>query len=302
MTRRFCSTVLLATLCLLSLPLARGAEPLGGKLVSTGSDTLGPLSAMWAQDLMRRHPDVNVQLRAIGSSAAPTALVQGTADIGPMSRPMSAAERRAFLARYGYEATAVPVAFDALAVFVHRDNPLRSLTRRSVDALFSANRRCGAVAALTDWDGLDLGERWAGRPVVRYGRGAASGTYGYFRRELLCGGDFAPGVNRLIGSAAVVSAVGNDRESIGYASAGFVNGDVKRVLIRNARGETLALTRELLLYINRPPGAALPPLLAAYLELVLSAAGQDRVGVAGYSPLPAAQRETQRRRLGLAGS
>lgn len=291
---------LLLALWLLPAMLPAGAAaPLSGKLVSTGSDTLGALTAMWAQSLMRREPRVNVQVRAIGSSAAPTALVQGTADIGPMSRPMTRGERGKFRSRFGYEPTAVPVALDTLAVFVHRDNPLRALTRRQLDGLFSVTRRCGASRPLQRWSELGVVGDTAQRRASRYGRSAASGTYGFFRRRVLCNGDFAAEVNRLVGSAAVVSAVARDRDGIGYASAGFVHDGVRRLQVRDAVGGQLPLSRELLLYLNLPPGSPLPPLIAAFVATALDERGQDSVRSAGYEPLPAARRVALRRRLGL---
>jgi phosphate transport system substrate-binding protein len=286
----------LLALLLLWSPLGLGAE---GKLVSTGSDTLGALSALWAQALMRDEPGVTVQVRAIGSSAAPTALVEGTAELGPMSRPMSEAETRAFVRRFGYAPTAVPVAEDRLAVFVHRHNPLRRLARLQLDALFSANRRCGAAAGVRRWQELGLDGAWGRLPVTRYGRSSASGTYEFFRAQLLCGGDYDARVNRLVGSAAVVRAVGDDTSAIGYASAGFLSSSVRRIPVLDADGAELNLSRDLLVYVNRPPGEALPALVAAYLREALSERGQTAVRAAGYAPLEVQRRQRLLGELGL---
>jgi phosphate transport system substrate-binding protein len=291
--------LLLATLSL-SLFLAVPAQAaLRGKLVSTGSDTLGALVSLWAQALMREHPELTVQVRAIGSSAAPTALLEGTADIGPMSRPMSDAERARFRARYGYAPTAIPVARDVLAVFVHRDNPLHSIDVRALDAVFSATRRCGAATPLRSWGELGLDQRWHRRPVARYGRTAASGTYGFFREQLLCGGDYAAGVNRLVGSAAVVRAVAGDIAGIGYASAGFLDSSVRRLRVLDSQGGERALSRELYLYVNRPPGAALPASVSAFVAQALSDDGQRLVRLSGYAALAAADLRRLRAGLGL---
>lgn len=284
----------LTTLVLLVLwyPTLGNAVPLQGKLVSTGSDTLGALTSLWAQSLMQAHPAVNVQVRAIGSSAAPTALIEGTADIGPMSRGMSSLEVEDFVARYGYPPTAVPVAMDRLAIFVHRENPLHSITRDQLERLFSINRRCSGGDPLVRWGELGaIGAGWAQRPVTRYGRSAASGTYAFFRRQLLCGGDFSPEVNRLVGSAAVVHAVAADRSGIGYASAGFLNADVRPLrVVESPGGEELSLSRELLLYINLPPEASLSPVVRAFIAEALSEEGQAMVRSTGYLPLPRARR------------
>ncbi|WP_439100562.1 PstS family phosphate ABC transporter substrate-binding protein [Congregibacter sp.] len=282
------------------MPSLHGAEPLTGKLVSTGSDTMGSLTSIWAEMLTARYPQVSAQVRAIGSGAAPTALVQGTANIGPMSRPMSPDELSAFIRKYGYPPTAVPVAQDALAVFVHRDNPLDSITTAQLDAVFSATRRCGYPGAIRSWDALGLGAPWNQRVISAYGRSAASGTYSVFRRQVLCAGDFAIQLNRLVGSSAVVRAVAMDAYGIGYASAGFLNASVKRLRVLDSGGiDEAVLARRLFVYINRPPDAPVDPLIAAFMEVVLSTEGQREVARLGYAALPASELRGLRSSLGL---
>ena len=268
--------------------------------MSAGSDTLGSLSSVWAELLRERHPGIVVQVRAIGSGSAPTALVQGTADIGPMSRPMSPAEEDRFFQRFGYAPTAIPVAFDEIAVFVHPVNPLERITIPELDAVFSATRRCGHPRLLRDWQALPATAAGPARPISLYGRSAASGTYSVFRDKVLCGGDFSAQLNRLVGSSAVVRAVATDRYGIGYASAGYVNATVKRLRIVDVEGASSErLSRGLYIYVNRPPRSPLEPLVAAYLDLVLSPRGQAEVRRAGYRPLAAGDMRSLRQRLEL---
>jgi len=284
----------------MALALPGVARELEGKLVSAGSDTLGSLSSLWAELLRERHPGVLVQVRAIGSGAAPTALIQGAADIGPMSRPMSATEQEQFFRRYGYAPTGVPVAYDEIAVFVHRDNPVAHLTLAQLDAIFSETRRCAHPRLLRAWP--ELSGEYARFPeaISLYGRSAASGTYSVFRRTVLCGGDFARHLNRLVGSAAIVRAVATDRGAIGYSSAGHLNATVKRIAVVTDEGEASEpLSRSLYLYLNQPPDAALDPLVAAYVDLALSPLGQREVARAGYTPLGEETRAALRSRLGL---
>lgn len=298
MSRDFWRQIL--SVILLSLVVPAAAQPLEGKLVSIGSDTLGTLSSLWAEMMTERHPDVLVQVRAISSGAAPTALVQGTADIGPMSRPMSPQERSAFIRRYGYAPTAVPVASDTLAVFVHRDNPLDSITDRQLDRIFSATRRCGGGASIRQWGDLGLQGDWSDRSLSVYGRTTASGTYSVFRRQILCGGDFSPHLNRLVGSSAIVRAVAQDRSGIGYASAGYLSASVKQLRVADELGlSDRSLSRRLFLYINRRPGEALEPALAAFMDLALSSVGQREVMKSGYEPLDEGRLAELRELLGL---
>ncbi|EED32798.1 ABC superfamily (peri_bind) high-affinity phosphate transporter [gamma proteobacterium NOR5-3] len=303
MKRRALLSGLIATAMLGALPSANAEQPLLGKLVSTGSDTLGALTSIWAEMLTARHPGVSMQVRAIGSGAAPTALIQGTADIGPMSRPMSPDEISYFSRKYGYQPTAVPVAEDALAVFVHRNNPLDSITASQLDAVFSTTRRCGFPTAIRDWGLLGLGKPWDQRAISVYGRSAASGTYSVFRRQVLCAGDFAVYLNRLVGSSAVVRAVAMDENGIGYASAGYLNANVKQLRVVQDDGvEEAVLSRRLFIYINRPPRTPVDALTAAFLEVAFSAQGQREVSRLGYGALGAAELRQLRLDLGLGGA
>ena len=189
------------------LPDYERASGISGNLTSIGSDTLANLMTLWAQEFKKNYPNVNVQIQAAGSSTAPPALAEGTANMGPMSRTMKDSEIQAFEARYGYRPTALPVAIDALAVYVHKDNPIEGLTIEQVDAIFSSTRRCSTGKDITRWGDLGLGDAWAERPIQLYGRNSVSGTYGYFKDNALCKGDFKNNVNEQPGSASVVQSV-----------------------------------------------------------------------------------------------
>src|SRR5690606_26643489 len=121
-----------------ALPAYTKASGVSGNLSSVGSDTLANLMTLWAEEFKRSYPNVNIQVQAAGSSTAPPALTEGTSNLGPMSRAMKDEEIQAFEKKHGYKPTAVPVAIDALAVFVHKDNPIKGLTMQQVDAIFSS--------------------------------------------------------------------------------------------------------------------------------------------------------------------
>lgn len=280
---------------------------LAGNLTSVGSDTLGNLMTLWGESFNRQYPGVNVQVQAAGSSTAPTALAAGAAQIGAMSRPMQAVERQLFEARYGYPPLAVPVAMDALVVVVNQDNPLQGLNTKQLDAIFSVTRRCGAFAAVDRWGDLNLTQPgWPARPLQRFGRNSASGTWGFFKQQALCNGDFRNDVSEYPGSAAVVQAVAGTLNAIGYASMGIHLSGVKTLPIslegadwippnaETIRSGSYPYARKLYLYVNKPPGKPLEPLTSAFLQHVLSDAGQARVTQAGYLPLSDRQREQAR--------
>lgn len=296
----------------ISLPaMAIGQSMLSGNLSSAGSDTMVNLMALWANNFSQSNPNVNVQLQAAGSSSAPTALAAGAAQLGPMSRPMKAAEIAAFEQHYGYPPLAVPVALDALVVLVHQDNPLREISFNQLDSIYSSTLRCGDSTPITQWKALGLRGEWKSRAISLYGRNSASGTYGYFKQQVLCNGDFSPRVNELPGSASVVQAVAGSLNSIGYASIGFRASGVHMLAISQFGGPAIEptaenivqgrypLVRHLYIYVNKAPGKPLSPLTAAFMDSVLSAQGQKQVSQDGYMPLSAADIAQARAELGL---
>lgn len=293
------------------LPEYQKASGVSGNLSSVGSDTLANLMTLWAEQFKRNYPNVNIQIQAAGSSTAPPALIEGTANMGPMSRRMKASEEEAFEARHGYKPTAVPVAIDALAVFVHKDNPLPGLTLAQVDAIFSSTRKCGAPEAIERWGQVGLSGDWAGRDLQLYGRNSVSGTYGYFKEKALCKGDFRSGVNEQPGSASVVQSVSTSLNAIGYSGIGYKTASVRALPLAGRDGQFIdasfdsavsgnyPLSRFLFVYINKAPNRPLAPLEREFIKLMLSRSGQQVVVKDGYIPLPAAVVEKIMARLAL---
>ncbi len=281
------------------LPQYQRVSGVAGNLSSVGSDTLANLMTLWTEAFKREYPNVNIQVQAAGSSTAPPALTEGTANFGPMSRAMKDKEIEAFEGRHGYKPTPIRVAIDALAVYVHKDNPITALTIEQVDAIFSVTRRCGAATTARTWGDLGATGSWIDRPLQLYGRNSVSGTYGYFKDVALCGGDFKNTVNEQPGSASVVQAVTSSLNGIGYSGIGYRTSGVRALplstradvapvapTVETAVDGTYALARHLYLYVNKRPGAPLPPIEAEFIKLVLSKAGQEVVVKDGYIPIP----------------
>lgn len=284
-----------------ALPHYEKAAGVAGSLTSVGSDTLANLMAFWAEAFGHIYPNVTIQVQAAGSSTAPPALVQGTANLAPMSRKMKDVELQAFEQKYGYKPTAVAVAIDALAIFVHKDNPIKGLTMAQLDAIFSATRLCGATAGARYWRDLGDTGSLASQPLQLFGRNSASGTYGYFKEQALCKGDFKANVNEQPGSASVVQAVSGSLNGIGYSGFGYKTASVRSVPLARSEGgpfiqDTEAnavngsypLARYLYVYVNKVPNQPLAPLEAEFLKFILSQGGQQLVARDGYIPLPAA--------------
>ncbi len=270
---------------------------IAGNLSSIGSDTLNNLMTFWAEGFAKHYPNVKIQIEGKGSSTAPPALIAGSAQLGPMSRPMKASEMDEFEKKYGYKPTAIGVALDALGVYVNKDNPIQSLSIEQVDAVFSSTRACGGKSSLTRWDQLGLSGEWA-QPISLYGRNSASGTYGYFKEHALCKGDYKGHVKEQPGSATVIEGVTNDRYAVGYSGMGYLTAGVRLVPLTprgsakayeanadNVYAGSYPLSRYLYIYINRAPGQPVDPLVKELILYVLSAEGQEVVVKDGFIPL-----------------
>jgi len=304
-----------AAACLAAvLPFACAAASaetdLSGTLTSVGSDTASALITRWAGAFQALHPQVRIQVQAVGSASAPAALSGGGADLGSMSRPMNADELATFQARYGYAPAHIVIAHDAIAVFVHPDNPLRRITLAELDAIYSAHRRCGQPEPIRHWSDLAVDMPANANALLASGRNSASGTYEMFRASVLCGGDYRADVVAWPGNGAVIATVATNREAIGYAGAGYLNGLVKPLALARDEGDpgTLPdsasvtdgrypLARASYIYFNRAPGRALAALPAAFLAYVLSDEGQALARQEGFLALDPTERTAQRTQL-----
>lgn len=292
------------------LPTYVKTHGVSGNMSSVGSDTLANMMTFWAEEFKRNYPNVNIQIQAAGSSTAPPALTEGTSQFGPMSRKMKAREIEAFEKRFGYKPTPVRVAIDALAVFAHKDNPIKGLTIAQVDSIFSITHKCGGDA-VTRWGDLGLTGSWAGKDIQLYGRNSVSGTYGYFKKKALCKGDFNTKVNEQPGSASVVQSVASSINALGYSGIGYKTSSVKAVALAkkgnnyveatkaNALNGTYPLSRYLYVYVNKHPNKPLAAMEREFVKMVLSTTGQKIVAKDGYIPLSAKVANKELKKLGI---
>ncbi|MGN6520780.1 MAG: PstS family phosphate ABC transporter substrate-binding protein [Dokdonella sp.] len=284
---------------------ALAADGVAGTLTCAGSDTASSLLTHWAAAFQARHRGVRIQAQASGSASAPIALTEGAADLGLMSRPMDSAEEAAFRARFGYAPTRLVVAHDAIAVFVHPDNPRVAATLAELDAIYSSTLACGARAPIRHWSDLP-GDGWP-QALLAVGRDSGSGTHELFRELALCGGRYRAEVVAWPGNGAVIATVAGHREAIGYAGFGYVNATVKPLAIAPAAGAPAVapdergiasgrypLARAIHVYLNRRPQHAPAALPRAFLEYILSDDGQEVVRREGFIPLDADEARGQR--------
>ncbi len=294
-----------------SIPQYSKTSGVSGNFSSVGSDTLANMMTYWAEEYKRQYPNVNIQIQAAGSSTAPPALTEGTSNFGPMSRRMKSKEIEAFEKRFGYKPTEIRVAIDALAVFVHKDNPIEGLTIGQVDAIFSSTRKCGSSEEVKRWGDVNLNGEWTAKDVQLYGRNSVSGTYGYFKKKALCKGDFRNNVNEQPGSASVVQSISSSLNAIGYSGIGYKTSGVRTVPLAkkgnkfidatmdNVAQGKYPLSRFLYLYVNKHPNKPLSPIEAEFLKMVLSQTGQHIVEKDGYIPLSGKLASKELSKLGL---
>ncbi len=262
----------------------RAGETAGARskpLTIKGSDTMVILGQRLAEEYMKANAGTVVQVNGGGSGTGIAALIHGTVDLAQSSRPMKDDEKQKAAQKYGAEIVELPVALDSLGVFVHSSNPIQQLTLAQVKDIFQGK--------VTNWSGVG----GPNAPIVLYGRENSSGTYDYFREHVLNREDFAPAVQTLQGTAAVINAVGHDKNGIGYGGIAYAK-DVKALPISDKGGPAVApseatvadgtypLSRKLFFYY--PQNAQ--ERVTKFAQWSLTPEAQALVTKVGYFPLP----------------
>jgi phosphate transport system substrate-binding protein len=289
------------------------ASPVGDAAIkSVGSDTLGDLMRIWADEFAKLNPNVKIEVVSKGSGTAPAALLDGTAQLAPMSRPMRSEEYEPFEKKYGYHPTSLPVAVDALAVYVNKDNPIQCLTIEQLDQIFSKTHLFSGGKNVRTWGDLGLTGDWASGPVALFGRNAASGTHDTFVDSVLAHGEFKDELQEQPGSAEVVKMVSADKFAIGYSGIGYLMDGVRAVpLAATAGGKcqdtspeatysgAYPLARYLYIYLNKAPAKPVDPAVLEFLKYVLSGDGQRGTVKSGFYPITNATRLKDLSALGV---
>jgi len=254
-----------------------------------GSDTMVNVAQAWAEEYAKAQPAVGVEVSGGGSGVGIAALERGTIDIANASRNMKSEEVEQARKNTGLEPREFIVGYDALAVFVHIDNPLSEITIEQLADVFAEDGKA------VRWS--DLGVSIPGvsdDTIVRISRQSSSGTYEFFREHVLGTKDFKLGSRDMNGSKEVVELVGNTRTAIGYSGMGYATGAVKMLKIARAAGEpafepsvantiskAYPLARSLQVYtLGEPQGA-----VKGYIDWILSNAGQRILEENGYVPV-----------------
>ncbi len=296
------------------LPDYEKSVKISGSIKSIGSDTMNNEMALWAEGFRGYHASVKVEIEGKGSSTAPPALIAGTSNFGPMSRAMKGKEIDEFEKKFGYQPVQLRTSIDMLAVYVHKDNPIKGLTLQQVDAIFSKTRKGGYGKEIVTWGDLGMKGEWADRHISMYGRNSASGTYGYFKKHAMYKGDYKDNVNEQPGSSSVVQSIASDKYGIGYSGIGYMTSDVRAVPLsvetgsatemipatpENAYTGDYPLARFLYLSINYKPGSKLDDLRAEFIKFIFSQQGQEVVVKDGYFPVPAGVAREELKAVGI---
>ena len=290
----------------------KSKDAVAGDIKSVGSDTMDKLMTFWCEGFKEIYPNVKFEIEGKGSATAPPALIEKVATFGPMSRPMNKQEQDKFESAFGYKPTSVRAALDTLAVFVHKDNPIKGLSFQQLDAVFSKTRKQGGSNDAATWGDLGLTGKWKDQPINLYGRNAESGTYTYFKEHALKKGDYKATVKEQPGSAGVVQAVAGDVYGIGYSGIGFVNASVRALPLNPAAGTEFVeptpanaysgeypMSRYLLIYLNYKPESQLDPLRREFIKFVLSSDGQALVEKDGFLPVKAKDAAAELKKLSI---
>lgn len=283
---------------LLFVVLASGCsrEPAGGPpILGKGSDTMVNLAQAWAEAYATVEPRVRVEVSGGGSGVGIAALIRGSADLANSSRDLKPSEVQAAVAATGKFPNEYVVGYDALAIYVHRDNPLESITFEQLRELFAVDGR------ITLWS--ELGVRIPGSRhdrIVRVGRQSSGGTFEFLRHRVLNDRDFRLGTLELNGSKEVVELIANTPTAIGYSGMGFAVPGVKLLRVAERAGDEAVaptpeatvsghypIARSLLVYALGEPR----PEVRTYLAWIVSDAGQAWVPATGFVPVPPDRRQ-----------
>ena len=269
----------------------QAATPAQTTIQVKGSDTMVNVAQAWAEAYKEAAPQVDVEVSGGGSGVGIAALERGTIDIANSSRDMKPDEVEQAKRNTGKEPKGVIVAYDALAVYVHKDNPINEISLEQLAQIYAEG------GTITKWSQLGVAVPGAASDeIVRVSRQSSSGTYEFFREHVLGKRDFKLGSRDMNGSKEVVELVGSTRTAIGYSGMGYATPAVKMVklsakpgeaavepTVANTLSKTYPLARSLLLYtLGEPEGST-----KSYIEWILSPAGQKIVEENGYVPVPA---------------
>lgn len=247
----------------------------GNKITIKGSDTMVILSQRWAEKFMSKNGDVTIQVTGGGSGTGISALINGTTDVCNSSRPIKPSETKKIKERYGTMGVEIPCAKDGITIYLHQSNPVKNLTIQQLKDIYTGR--------ITNWNQVGGNDA----RIILYSRENNSGTYVFFKEEVLGNADFSPACQNLPGTSAVVNAVSKDKNGIGYGGAAYGKG-IKHPTLNsiepteaNIKSGKYPLARNLYMYLKSKPTGS----IKAFVDWVLGSEGQAIVKQIGYFPI-----------------
>jgi phosphate transport system substrate-binding protein len=276
------------------LPPYRPQGELSGKAILSGSTTMNDLGRQWATQFKLFHPSVEFSGAADGSEAALKLLASDPTVIAGVSRPVDAADQSMLQAGKCKHPIAITVAMDAIAVYVHKSNPLPNVSPNVLNAIFAMGAD-GKSKAKT-WSDVGVQGSLANQPINIYERGVGSGSQAYISKTLLGGAKVVPPYKSCNSNTEICKFVGEDPKGIGIAELHYDNPNVRRVplmvqgqMVPADEASVLAgrypLTRPLMLVLDKSQLEADGRLRESVLRFVLSRDGQTAATKAGFYPL-----------------
>ncbi|QDU40299.1 PBP superfamily domain protein [Maioricimonas rarisocia] len=281
-----------------SLPVYRPVDKLSGTLTLVGSDTMSHVAATWADSFRRFYPDVEVDIQVRGSINAVPSVIAGEASFGLLSRRITEAEVTEFGKKFGHPPTLLTPTLEPIAVYVHKDNPIESLSLQQIDAIFSSTVQRGAAKPAKTWGDVGVTGPWASKPITTVGRTDTTGSQVFFKESVLLGGEFRADLVQQKSNLDLVKSVAGDPQAVGFAGVTYVLPGVKPVPVTIGEGQPAysplsiegiagqyALVRPLQLVVNHPPQSDLTPLQSEFIKYVFSRMGQEDVLKSGFRPI-----------------
>lgn len=279
-----------------SLPIYQRVDGLRGRIVLTGSDTMAQIAAIWGDSFRQLYPDVEIDVRVMGARDAVPAVINGQATFGLLSRKVTEEEIKAFHDRFGYLPTVLTSSLEPLAVFVHKDNPIESLSFSQLDAIFSTSLNRGEKKTAKTWGDVGVNGNWSNVPVVCRLRSDDTGSQVFIQEVILGRGTFRTDTLSHTSHPDMIKAIAGDPRSVAFAGTSHAVPGVKAVPLAWRTGDpALAidtpgypLVRPLQLVVNNPPNKEMSKLEQEFIKYVFSKQGQEDVVKGGFQHIPSA--------------
>lgn len=272
-----------------TLPVYRQVQDLRGTLTLVGSTTMSDMASIWGDSFRKRYPNVQIDIQVEGAANAFPSVMEGKANFGLLSRAPSSQEVEDFYKKFGYLPTVVTPAQEAIAVFVHKDNPIESISYEALHAMFAQNPVRGSKATMKTWGEAGVGGQWANVPIVAQGRRPETGVQVYFQAMLLGGGPFRADMPVNITNLDMIHAIEADKRSIGFAGMGFETPNVKPLALGKPPVDIhtagYPLVRPLNLVLNKNPKKPMSDVEKEFIKFVFSQTGQQDVVRVGLTPI-----------------